>query len=67
MNIYYELRMLKNKIPKNTYKTILGQIKSGDVKGALKGINRLRSEIKDRRMWNRYGMNNMKEAVEKTI
>ncbi len=46
MNIYYELRLLKNKIPKNTYKTILGQIKSGDIKGAVKGIDRLRSENK---------------------
>ena len=42
MNIYYELRELKNKIPKNTYKTILGQLKAGDYKGAVKGIERLK-------------------------
>ena len=42
MNIYYKLRLLKDKIPKTTYKTILGQIKSGDINGAAKGIDKLR-------------------------
>lgn len=42
MNIYYELYKLKYKIPKNTYRTILGQLKAGDFKGASKGIERLK-------------------------
>ena len=46
MNVYYELLELKNKIPKQTYKTILGQIKAGDLKGALKGIERLKADEK---------------------
>lgn len=46
MNIYAELLTLKNKIPRNTYKTILGQIKAGDIKGASIGIERLKSDGK---------------------
>lgn len=45
MNIYYELNSLKGKIPKNTYKTILGQLNSGDVKGAAVGIKRLKEKL----------------------
>lgn len=32
MNIYFELHSLKRKIPKNTYRTILGQLNAGDVR-----------------------------------
>lgn len=46
MNIYAELLCLKNKIPRNTYKTILGQLKAGDVKGASVGIERLKKNGK---------------------
>lgn len=45
MNIYYELYKLKYKIPKNTYRTILGQLKAGDFKGASKGIERIKKRL----------------------
>ena len=47
MNLYYELHSLKGKISKNTYKTILGQIKAGDSEGAVNGIERIKKKIKD--------------------
>ncbi len=46
MNIYYELHSLKGKIPKNTYKTILGQLNAGDIQGASTGIKRLKEKIR---------------------
>lgn len=45
MNIYYELHTLKGKIPKNTYKTILGQLNASDMKGAVTGIKRIKEKI----------------------
>lgn len=45
MNIYYELNAIRRKIPYNTYKTILGQLNAGDVKGAETGIKRLKEKL----------------------
>lgn len=45
MNIYYELQTLKGKIPENTYKTILGQLKSGDSEGAARGIEKVKKKL----------------------
>ena len=42
MNIYNELKEIRKSIPVNTYKTILGQVRSGDIKGAEKGIQRIK-------------------------
>lgn len=46
MYIYLELNSLKGKIPRNTYKTILGQLNSGDVKGAAIGIKRIKERLR---------------------
>ena len=46
MNLYYELVTIKEQIPVNTYKTILGQIISGDVKGAQTGIRRMKEKLR---------------------
>lgn len=46
MNIYFELNSLKGKIPRNTYKTILGQLNAGDVKGAATGIKRIKEKLR---------------------
>lgn len=43
--IYRELALIKYKIPRQTYKTIIGQIKAGDVGGATVGIERLKRRI----------------------
>ena len=40
-----ELQYLKHRIPAQTYRTIIGQIKAGDVKGATVGISRLKTRI----------------------
>lgn len=45
VNLYYELVTIKNQIPVNTYRTILGQIRSGDVKGAQTGIRRMKEKL----------------------
>ena len=42
--IIEELKRIKPFIKHNTYKTIKGQIKAGDLEGAKKGIERLRVE-----------------------
>ena len=46
MNLYYELVTIKEQIPVSTYKTILGQIRSGDVKGAQTGIRRMKEKLR---------------------
>lgn len=46
MNIYFELHSLKRKIPRNTYKTILGQLNAGDVIGAKTGIKRIKEKLR---------------------
>ncbi len=43
--IYKELNSLKGKIPRNTYKTIFGQLNAGDIKGATVGIKRLKEKL----------------------
>lgn len=42
---FRELRSLKEKIPKNTYQSIKGQILSGNVEGANIGIYRIKREL----------------------
>lgn len=41
-----ELKKLKYKIPKNTYKTMKGQILSGDIEGFYKGLNKMLQIVK---------------------
>ncbi len=45
-NVERSLREMKDLISNQTYKTVLGQIRAGDLKGATKGIERLRSSVK---------------------
>lgn len=40
-----DLEAIKHKIPWQTYKTIIGQMRAGDVKGAAIGIDRLKMRI----------------------
>ena len=40
-----ELNAIKGRIPENTYRTIVGQINSGDLGGATVGINRLKKRL----------------------
>ena len=39
IKLYKILKQYKNRMTKQQYKTIKGQIKAGDYAGALKGIN----------------------------
>jgi hypothetical protein len=41
MKLYKLLKKFKNKLNKQQYNTIKGQIKAGDLEGAMKGINKL--------------------------
>lgn len=41
-----ELDGIKKHIPYNTYKTILGQMKSGEVEAARVGIARIKNKLK---------------------
>lgn len=45
MDAIKELNMIKTHITANTYRTILGQIKAGDMGGATVGINRLKRKL----------------------
>ena len=40
-----EVNMIKHKIPWQTYKTLIGQIRAGDLNGAEVGICRLKRRI----------------------
>ena len=40
-----ELNLIRHCIPWHTYKTIIGQIKAGDLSGAEVGIGRLKKRI----------------------
>ena len=40
-----ELNTIKSRIPKQTYSTILGQIRAGDMGGATVGISRLKRKF----------------------
>ena len=44
--VFTELAKLKRKIPRNTYRTIIGQIKAKDYDGALSGIARIRQKMR---------------------
>ena len=41
MNIYQILKKYKNQLTKQQYKTLKGQILSGDKEAAMKGLNKL--------------------------
>ena len=43
--IYQELQRIRDRIPRNTYKTILGQLRAGDMIGAAMGVKRLQRQI----------------------
>lgn len=45
LEIFNELEKLKPDTPINTYRTILGQIKAGDVAGAKVGIERIKRRL----------------------
>lgn len=40
-----ELNMIKGRIPQQTYRTILGQMRAGDLGGASVGIERLKKRL----------------------
>lgn len=40
-----ELNTIRARIPQQTYRTIIGQMKAGDVGGATVGIERLKRKI----------------------
>ena len=40
-----ELNAIKARIPQQTYKTIIGQMRAGDLGGATVGINRLKKKL----------------------
>ena len=44
--VFGELSKLKRKIPRNTYKTIVGQIKAKDYEGAITGIARIKAKMR---------------------
>lgn len=41
-----ELKKYKYTMPKNTYKTMKGQILSGDIQGFYKGLHRMLQKVK---------------------
>ena len=43
--IYKELQKIRDRIPRNTYKTILGQLRAGDMIGAAMGVKRLQRQL----------------------
>lgn len=43
--VYKELQKIRDRIPRNTYKTILGQLRAGDMVGAAMGVKRLQRQI----------------------
>lgn len=44
-DVIKELNTIKGEIPQNTYRTIMGQIKAGDVKGARVGMERIKKRL----------------------
>lgn len=40
-----ELNAIKPRIPQQTYRTIIGQMRAGDMGGATVGINRLKNKL----------------------
>ena len=43
--LFRDLMAIKSKIPYPTYRTIIGQIKAGDIEGAAVGVYRLKKRI----------------------
>lgn len=41
-----ELKRMKKRIPRQTYRTIIGQIRSGDMEGAATGVERIKNRLK---------------------
>ena len=41
MNVFKILKIHKNQLTKQQYKTLKGQARAGDTLGAIKGLNRL--------------------------
>lgn len=41
INAFEVLKQNKNNISKQQYKTLIGQVKSGNTDGALKGLNKI--------------------------
>jgi hypothetical protein len=41
-----ELNAIKPRIPNQTYRTIVGQMRAGDMGGATVGINRLKAKLR---------------------
>ena len=44
-DVIKELNTIKSYIPLNTYRTIQGQIKAGDVNGARVGVERMKKKL----------------------
>ena len=44
-NVIKELNTIKARIPQQTYRTIVGQVRAGDLGGATVGINRLKAKL----------------------
>lgn len=44
-DVIKELNTIKSYIPQNTYRTIQGQIKAGDVNGARVGVERMKKKL----------------------
>lgn len=44
-DVIKELNTIKAHIPQNTYRTIQGQIKAGDVNGARVGVERMKKKL----------------------
>lgn len=44
-SILKELKLMKPYIPMQTYRTIIGQIRAGDLRGASIGIDRLKKKL----------------------
>lgn len=49
-----ELNAIKNRMPENTYRTIVGQINAGDFGGATVGINRIKKRLQREEQTNEY-------------
>ena len=43
--VLYELSLIETRIPYQTHRTIVGQIRAGDLKGASVGIERLKYRL----------------------
>lgn len=44
-NVIKELNAIKARIPQQTYRTIVGQVRAGDLGGATVGITRLKVKL----------------------